>query len=80
MDEQQAARLEAWIAQVTTELGIAAPGDIDAILDVAKHAAHSVERPAAPVTTYLLGYAAAQGADPSRVAETLARLAQEFDG
>jgi hypothetical protein len=48
-------------------------------LDIAKDAAHSVERPAAPVSTYILGYAVAQGADPRVVAEAIARLAQEFD-
>jgi len=38
-----------------------------------------VERPAAPVSTYLLGYAVAQGADPRAVADAIARLAQGFD-
>lgn len=80
MDERQAKRMATWIAQVTAELGVSAPTNIDVILDVAKDAAHSVERPAAPVTTYLLGYAVAQGADPSVVAEAIARLASEFDG
>lgn len=80
MDENQAQRLATWIAQVTAELGIPAPANSDVILDVAKDAAHSVERPAAPVTTYLLGYAVAHGADPMATANVLARLAREFDG
>ena len=80
MDEQQARRLSTWIEQLTKELGVPAPTDIDVILDVAKDAAHSIERPAAPVTTYLLGYAVAQGADPSYVADAVARLARDFDG
>jgi hypothetical protein len=80
MDEQQAQRLATWITQLTDELGVSAPINIDVILDVAKDAAHSIERPAAPVTTYVLGYAVAQGADPSSVADAVARLARDFDG
>ena len=80
MDEQQAQRLATWIKQLTDELGVSAPTNIDVILDVAKDAAHSIERPAAPVTTYLLGYAVAQGADPTIVADVVARLALDFDG
>ena len=80
MDEQQARRLSTWIEQLTNELGVPAPTNIDVILDVAKDAAHSIERPAAPITTYLLGYAVAEGADPSSVADVVARLARDFDG
>ncbi len=32
--------------------------DIQALLDVARDAAHGVERPAAPLATFLVGYAA----------------------
>lgn len=80
MDQQQAERLATWIDQVTAELGVPAPASIDVILDAAKDAAHRVERPAAPITTYLLGYAVAQGADPLTLARTIARLADNFDG
>jgi hypothetical protein len=80
MDEQQAKRLGAWIEQITTELGVPQPADIAVILEVAKDAAHSIERPAAPVTTYLLGYAVALGADPTAVSDAVARLARDFDG
>jgi hypothetical protein len=46
------------------------------ILDLARIAAHSVERRAAPVTTYLLGFAAGtQGAGPAEL-ELLASQAQ----
>lgn len=79
MDEQQAQRVTRWIEAVTGELGVPAPGELDGILDVAKDAAHSVERPAAPVSTYLMGYAVAQGADPREVVAAIARLAREFD-
>ena len=32
--------------------------EIEAILELARDAAHGVERPAAPLTTFLVGYAA----------------------
>jgi hypothetical protein len=32
--------------------------DVDAVLDLARDAAHGVARPAAPLTTFLAGYAA----------------------
>ncbi len=32
-----------------------------------------------PVSTYLMGYAVAQGADPREVTAVIARLAREFD-
>ena len=80
MDERQAERLTSWVKRVSEELGVPTPSDITAILDVAKDAAHSVERPAAPVTTFVLGFAAAQGTDVRLAADTIARLARDFDG
>ncbi|WP_053615044.1 DUF6457 domain-containing protein [Nocardiopsis sp. NRRL B-16309] len=49
--------------------------DVDRVLDLARDAAHSVARPAAPLTTYLLGVAVGQGADPESAAAVLSRLA-----
>ncbi|GHC95534.1 hypothetical protein GCM10007079_47320 [Nocardiopsis terrae] len=49
--------------------------DVDRVLDLARDAAHSVARPAAPLTTYLLGVAVGQGADPEAAAAALSRLA-----
>jgi len=58
------------------------PIDVDAILDLARDAAHGVERPAAPVTTFILGYAAGtQSLDAESVAAlaaSLGRAALEF--
>lgn len=50
--------------------------DVDLILDLAKDAAHSVARPAAPLTAYLLGIAVGRGADPEETARMLAELAR----
>ncbi|MGI9196068.1 MAG: DUF6457 domain-containing protein, partial [Candidatus Nanopelagicales bacterium] len=45
---------------LATDLGVEIPEiDVQLLLDVARDAAHAVDRPAAPITTYLLGYAAA---------------------
>ncbi|MEZ5094680.1 MAG: DUF6457 domain-containing protein [Nocardioides sp.] len=53
------------------------------ILDLARVAAHNVERPAAPITAYLLGYAAGvSGAGPERIEALAGRatmLAEEWD-
>ncbi len=52
--------LDEWIAAVKAELGIELDVDTAALLDLARDAAHGVARPAAPLTTFLVGYAAAQ--------------------
>lgn len=80
MDEHLARRVDEWVAQMCADLNVPVPADTAVILDVAKDAAHSVARPAAPITTYLLGYAVAQGADPAEVAKAIAARAQVFDG
>jgi hypothetical protein len=51
--------LDSWVESLEAELGLP-PGTIDvpAVLDLARDAAHAVARPAAPVTTYAVGFAA----------------------
>ena len=62
--------LDEWITAVKDELGIDLDVDTGVLLDLARDAAHSVARPAAPLTTFLVGYAAAQaGGGPEAVAE-----------
>jgi hypothetical protein len=51
--------LHDWIDELCDALDIEAEVDEGLILDLARDAAHSVERVAAPISTYLLGYAAA---------------------
>lgn len=53
--------LDEWITAVKNELGIELDVDTDVLLDLARDAAHGVARPAAPLTTFLVGYAAASG-------------------
>lgn len=50
-----------WIESVSAELGVSSALDVDAVLDLTRVVAHDVERPAAPVTTYLVGLAVAKG-------------------
>ena len=82
---------------LSQDLGVTLP-DVDQqmLLDIARDAAHAVDqksgdrrsvghavdRPAAPITTYLLGYAAALaggGDSVDKAAATLRRLSGEWD-
>ncbi|MER7308891.1 NTP transferase domain-containing protein [Streptomyces griseoluteus] len=68
--------LNEWITAVKNELGIELDVDTRVLLDAARDVAHGVARPAAPLTTFLIGYAAAQGkGDPESVAEASAKVA-----
>jgi hypothetical protein len=67
--------LHDWIDELCDVLDVEVEVDEALILDLAKEAAHNVERPAAPISTFLLGYAAAQfDGNPAQV-ERLAGLA-----
>ena len=70
--------MDEWITRVMAELGITERPDAEQILDVARDAAHGVARPAAPITTYLMGMAVAQGMDPREAAQRIARLASQW--
>jgi hypothetical protein len=69
--------LDAWVAELAAELGVdRAAVDRDLLLDVARDAAHGVARPAAPLTTFLVGLAAGLrggGADAVREAAATAQ-------
>ena len=52
--------LAEWTEQLCAALGVELEVDIDAVLDLARDSAHSIERPTAPLTTFVVGYAAAQ--------------------
>lgn len=70
--------LDEWTTAGAGELGIDALSGSDQrlVLEVAREAAHNVVRPAAPVATFLLGYAVARGVSMSEAAETLIGLAR----
>lgn len=70
--------LDEWITAVKDELGIELDVDTGVLLDLARDAAHGVARPAAPLTTFLVGYAAASaaaGGGPEAVAEAARKAA-----
>lgn len=73
--------LAAWTAELADALGLPEGSDIDIsqVLDLARDAAHGVARPAAPLTTFLVGYAAGlRGGGASTVSDavdTATRLA-----
>ena len=70
--------LHDWIDELCDVLDVETEVDEGLVLDLARDAAHNVERPAAPITTFLLGYAAAvHEADPERL-EALAAAASEL--
>jgi hypothetical protein len=68
--------LEEWTEVVCLEFGLE-PGSVDArvVLDMARDVAHGVDRPAAPLTAYMLGLAVAQGRPLEASAARLSELA-----
>ncbi len=75
--------LHDWIDEVCDILDLDTEVDEGLILDLARVAAHQVQRTAAPVSAYLLGFAAGStDADPvalERMAAQIQRLADSWD-
>jgi len=74
--------LDAWVEELAAALGVDAGAiDRNLLLDVARDAARGVARPAAPLTTFLVGLAAGQrGGDAAAIrdaAGAATRLANE---
>jgi len=64
-----------WVEDVKTDLGIDLDVDVAGLLDMTKVVAHGVARPAAPLTSFLVGYAAGQaGGGPEAVDEANRRV------
>jgi hypothetical protein len=70
--------MQAWIDAVCAELHLPGDVNVEVILDVARVAAHSVERPAAPITTFLLGSAVAAGMDVDEAVAKIQELADSW--
>ncbi|MDO5683212.1 MAG: DUF6457 domain-containing protein [Propionibacteriaceae bacterium] len=65
MTEDQHVNLEAWLNSLSAELDAGLTIDEESmhiLLDLARDAAHEVLRPAAPLTTFLVGVAVGRGA------------------
>ena len=64
--------LDAWAGAAARRLGVTLePGDVSALLDLARDAAHGVTRPAAPLTAYIAGVAVGSGRTLEDVARDL---------
>lgn len=69
--------LNEWTEAACAELGLdAVDANVKLVLDLARDVAHSVVRPGAPVSAYLLGLAVGRGADPADAAARLTALAE----
>jgi hypothetical protein len=72
-------QLDDWVNELAAELGVPAELDMKALLDATRDAAHAVERPAGPLTTYLIGYKmGASGGSLADVCAQVQRLAAEW--
>jgi hypothetical protein len=69
-------KLDEFIAAACAELGLS-PDDVDTdlVLELAREVAHNTVRPAAPLSTYLLGLAVGRGGDPVELANRLTAVA-----
>ena len=71
--------LDEWTDALCTELGLEAPeGSQKTVLNLARVAAHLVDRPAAPLTAYFLGVAVGRGEPLPETAERLQQLARRW--
>lgn len=74
--------IDDWVTELCEALDVPSDAvDVAALLDLARDAAHHVERPAAPITTYIVGLAAGRtDASAATVAELTARAARVARG
>jgi len=69
--------LDDWTETLCAELGLdPADGSQKTVLDLARVVAHTVDRPAAPLTAYFLGVAVGRGAPPADTAAKIVQLAR----
>ena len=68
--------MDTWVDALTNALELPSAVDTETVLDVARDVAHNIERPAAPVTTYLVGVAVGGGMNPAVAVERVRALVQ----
>ena len=82
-DPEKMAKLAAWLEAAAEELGVDPSVVTDNqtdLLGLIDTVAHGPSRPGAPLTAFLVGYAAAsQGRNPSELVELLEKRAQGWD-
>jgi enoyl-CoA hydratase/carnithine racemase len=73
--------LQSWTEAACADLGVHADDDaIRTVLDLARDVAHQIERPAAPVSAFVLGLAVGGGQSLAEAAERLRTLAEGWPG
>ncbi|MDO5498870.1 MAG: DUF6457 domain-containing protein [Propionibacteriaceae bacterium] len=83
MTEDQHVSLQAWVDTLTDRLDTGYEVDEESmhiILDLARDAAHEVARPAAPLTTFLVGVAVGRGTSLGAAAARATELALAQEG
>jgi hypothetical protein len=71
--------VDSWTAAVCAELGLtSADVPVRTVLDLARDVAHEVERPAAPLTAFMLGLAVGKGHSLAAAAERIGDLAARW--
>jgi len=72
--------LDRWTEAACAELGLD-PAEVSArtVLDLARDVAHQVERPAAPLTAFMLGLAAGRGQPLDDAVRRLSELAARWE-
>ncbi len=73
------APLDDWVRRLCSALDLDPTAvDVALLLDVARDAAHGIARPAAPITTFLVGLAAGQAEGTADEVARAAALAQQL--
>lgn len=79
MTDESRITLAEWIGTLSDSIGVEFTIDEESmhiVLDLARDAAHEILRPAAPLTTFLIGVAVGQGASLGAVAARATELTQ----
>ena len=72
-----------WLDLVAADLDVDTEVPVDALLDVARVVAHSVERKMTPITTYMIGVAAGRqggATDIDALCRRVIEMARSWDG
>jgi hypothetical protein len=78
-DEHAMSTLDDWAEALCGELGIdPAEATQKTVLNLARVVAHTVDRPAAPLTSYFLGVAVGRGQPLDEVAVKIQQMAREW--
>lgn len=70
--------MKKWIEDLEKNLGLSENYNSTAILDAARIAAHTIERPAAPITTFLMGIAFANGKPLAEIVKVIETMAENW--